>query len=75
MNVVKGIGLNVCMVLKLHTYWVLISFLLLVFESSSWGSCKPWNNITTNNDITTNNELSNYSIELSVQTGVSTRPP
>ena len=38
------------------------------------GSCKPWNDITTNNDMTTNNELSNYSIELSVQTGVSTRP-
>ena len=32
------------------------------------GSCKPWNNITTNN------KLSNYSIESSVQTGVSTRP-
>ena len=39
------------------------------------GSCKPWNDIPTNNDTTTNNELSNYSIELSVQMGVSTGPP
>ena len=39
------------------------------------GSCKPWNDITTNNDIATNNELPNYSIELSVQMGVSTGPP
>ena len=33
------------------------------------GACKPWN------DITSNNELSSYSIELSVQMGVSTGPP
>ena len=31
--------------------------------------------LTTNNALMTNNELSNYSIELSVQIGVSTGPP
>ena len=39
-----------------------------------WGPCKPWNDLMTDNDLTTNNELSNYSIELSVQIGVSTGP-
>ena len=39
------------------------------------GACKPWNDFTTNNNLTTNNELSNYSIELSVEMGVSTGPP
>ena len=43
-------------------------------KAESKGSCKPWNGLTTNNDLTTNNELSNYSIELSVQMGVSTGP-
>ena len=45
-----------------------------VKECPKKGSCKPWNNLTTNNDLTTNNELSNYSIELSMQMGVSAGP-
>ena len=60
----------------LHSVWCLSNSewsLTFIWPSYSFcmGSCKPWNDITTNNNITTNNELSNYSIELSVQMGVS----
>ena len=45
-----------------------------VISSSPYfrGSCKPWNDQTTTNDPATNNEISNYSIEVSVEMGVST---
>ena len=57
---IEVVCLSVTMLPRSYEYSLILSFL---------GSCKPWN------DLTTNNELSDYSIELSVQMGVSTGPP